>query len=592
MNILEHDSEGKYYHEYISRGSRSNQVDAIIISDRSSTSNSSNSSFLSSSGTSDRADGLCETFDENSFDKDKAGLTDFKEERGNNRMERGDFHDDLIGSIKHEQNSSVLFTCENCSETGYKGGDFETIKLGDIFTHITQFPSSEGTREGPRLCAQCLSTGHPTVDHTAHDNNIRHNYSIVDINNLRNNYHSSINYNNNTVATSGASGLSLVKPGKGSADSQSDNDENNGERSAQLLQGVPTIIMQNSNLSQHHQLGQFQHHSDSPQHNIHSQQPHSLQSPPPPHEMHHDHQQHFYQQGGQIMQQVKLETDLITQQPHGQHLDNFMLIHDTPMFPDNNDSLQHQQQHMHQSMVSFHHQQPDEHLLQNQQQCQQVICDNQSQEQAPHHQSAIQHITVVTPGSDIKYTIPTSAIQMQVKEEVLDQAQGQPQQHLIQFSGQNHVISLPQHQINGIAGGTSTTGVESVSPNFQFAGMTSIDRNSPISAVTTMVASSVVTHTASTSSIMSPTPPPSAETPSTETKSPGNKSKTKSPKSGPGANSTKTSTAQQGENPKIPCDLCKKKFKNPKMVMNHYKRVHQKEARFVCEICGAVFSYR
>lgn len=43
---------------------------------------------------------------------------------------------------------------------------------------------------------------------------------------------------------------------------------------------------------------------------------------------------------------------------------------------------------------------------------------------------------------------------------------------------------------------------------------------------------------------------------------------------------------------RVPCHLCKKTFVNEKMKVTHVKRVHEKVSRFVCEICGAAFSYR
>lgn len=597
MNILEHDSEGKYYHEYISRGSRSNKEDTIIVTDRSS---SSSTSSVTSSELDCKSDENSKTIDENSA-TDKEGGNIKLQSESSHRMEIGSNSGDLIANIKQEQedSSSEIFTCENCSKTAYTNGEFETIKLGDIFTHITQFPSSEGIREGPRLCAQCLNSDHQTGDQTAHDNNIHHNISVINSNIIVRNS----NHNSAVVASTHKSDARGVE--------NDDTSLNNGESSAQLLQGVSTINMQNSNLSHHPQQlqhSQFQHQQQHQPNNQQAIISHTLQqSSPPGQEMHHDHQQHFYQQGGQVMQQVKLEPDLLVhsqQQPHNQtHLDNFMLIPDSTMFPDNNDGLQ--QQHLHQTMVSFHHQQQvDNHLHENQQQRQQVICDNQQQPQQQEHQSAIQHITVVTPGSDIKYTIPTAVMQMQGKEPGgMDQSQGQ--HHLIQFTGQNHVLpSAPQHPINGVGGGgghptnvSGGTGVD-MPANFQFIELGEMENSkSSNPPVTTMITSTVVTHTASTTSSIISIPSSTVATSSTTTtnsKTTGSKVRTnKSVKSGPGAKSNKTGDAQQGETPRIPCDLCKKKkFKNPKMAMNHYKRVHQKEPRFVCEICGAVFSYR
>jgi hypothetical protein len=44
--------------------------------------------------------------------------------------------------------------------------------------------------------------------------------------------------------------------------------------------------------------------------------------------------------------------------------------------------------------------------------------------------------------------------------------------------------------------------------------------------------------------------------------------------------------------PRVPCTLCKKTFANDKFKTAHLERVHEKKSRFVCEICGAAFSYR
>lgn len=594
MNILDHDSEGKYYHEYISRGRRCNEIDAIIIPNKGTSCSSPPNGAQSSppehpSKSSKRLDGKEYTRNNNKGESE----VKCKASASHKRMEISS-SDILIGSIKEEVDSSNIFTCGNCSKSAYKDGEFETIKLGDIFTHVTQFPSaSEGTLEGPRLCAQCLNNGHQTGDHTAHENSIQHNNLSSEIDRI--NTRISSYKLNDTVVVSVAS-----ETNPRSAD-EGDTSEDYGERSAQLLQGVSTVIMQNSNDLQQHQklpVAQFQQHpQNNPQ--IHS---HSLQSPPlSSQEMHHDHQPHFYQQGGQGMQQVKLEADPIAhQQSHNQqHLENFMLIHDSAMFPDNNESLQ--QQHLHQTtMVSFHHQQqPDNHLHQTQRQ--QVICDNQQAEQQQHHQPVAQHITVVASGSDTKYTIPTAVMQMQGKEQDgIDQGQGQ--QHLIQFPGQHHGVSLPPHTMNGSTGGgtyaknSPGAGGVDIPQSFQFLSISSLEstKASQNSVVTSILTSTVATLTASTSSISSTATPLATMTSSgSSNKSSGSKARTnKCAKSGPEANSNKNSNAQTGENPKIPCDLCKKKFKNPKMAMNHYKRVHQKEARFVCEICGAVFSYR
>jgi len=47
-----------------------------------------------------------------------------------------------------------IFTCRKCGKAAYRNGEFETIKLGDIFTHITQFP--EVSSENNPLCTSCL----------------------------------------------------------------------------------------------------------------------------------------------------------------------------------------------------------------------------------------------------------------------------------------------------------------------------------------------------------------------------------------------------------------------------------------------------
>ncbi|CAL8126790.1 unnamed protein product [Orchesella dallaii] len=607
MNILEHDSDGKFYHEYSSSITRGGSTEVV---------NSSTSVLTGFNGLESQQypKESSERLIENSSSSGiKGSTTNCRDSRLIGEMDGG--ANRVLNSIviKEEPEDDSSFSCEKCGKAAYRNGEFETIKLGDIFTHITQFPSSsEATHyEGPRLCAQCLNSSH-VVGSTAHLH-LHHNKSSV--------INSSVSSNNNNTSSSSTSNTVVVtstnivtssgSPSNTSSSGTSNNISggkngtlDHGEGSGQLLQGVSTIIMQNSNHPSHHQQ---HHHPQQPHIHLQSQyqqqqgqqtsqsHSHNLQSPPPPppQEMHHDHQQqHFYQQGHILqpeMRGVKLEPDSIvhSQQQH-QHLDNFMLIHDGAMYTNNNDSLQQQ------TMVSFHHHQSDNHLHHQRQ----VICDNQpqAQQQQQHHQPAIQHITVVTPGSDIKYNIPTAVMQMQGKEQAgIDQGQGQ---QLIQFSGQNPLIPLPQHSdptSGGVASGVNdNSGVGAPPTNFQYIAVTtsmdssnsSIDLKPSFTTSASVIGTNtptVVTHTvSSSSSIMTPA------TVKTSKASAKSRSKTNSTASGSGAGKN----AQQGESPKIPCDLCKKKFKSPKMAMNHYKRVHQKEARFICDICGAVFSYR
>lgn len=694
MNILEHDSssDGKFYHEYSSRSisprgvSRTGRSDDEIIVSTGATTTSSSSSTSSSSIVHTGFNGLGQQLEESYQDEtpptklcDNNSSSEVVESRssdsgtnnnigtatggdeqvvrelGHHRMESSDPATSLIADSitedsqgeqirDHESNStnnnaSAIFTCENCGKAEYRNGEFETIKLGDIFTHLTQFPSSsEGTHEGPRLCAQCLANSHIPGGSTTSHHNIRNQASVI--NNLSSNSSSNNHILSRNQDALVVTNTSIVGPENKILNSSGSSDKGDGEGSGQLLQGVPTIIMQNAtNQLPSSQEQQYQHYQ---QHQYTIQQKPTLISPPTSHpsqqEMHHDHQQqHFYQQQqGHILQQqiklesadtmghlqqqpqqIKLETDsmghLQQQQPQPIKMENesvthaqqqahphedFMLIHDGGMYnPDSNDNLHLQ----HPTMVTFYHQ-PDTDLQQ--QHRQQVICDNQQQQQ--HHQPAgIQQITVVTPGSDIKYTIPSSAVmQIQGKDQGgIDQGQGGQPNHLESLSQQQHTPATLTF--------TAPPGATVIPTNFQFIDLSAIENpTKEVTAATTMI-TTVVTHTSSTSSIT--TTPSSTITTTSNTnnhnKSSGNKSRsnasnnnnsksnnstTASGSGGGGATKSKKNNANTPQQPaeKIPCDLCKKKFKNPKMAMNHYKRVHEKEARFVCEICGAVFSYR